>query len=203
MHPDAAFRWDDLASLTDFVSVHSFGMLFASTPEGPRVAHVPVTWLDERRDEMRLGFHLSRNNGLVRHLEGSRALFVANGPHGYVSPDWYNAADQVPTWNYVSVELEGSVSTLPPDDLPLLLDRLSGENEARLAPKPSWTRARMDTEKFTRMLGGIVGYELRVDQWRGTRKLGQNKPVALRTSVADALEAVGNDALAALMREGP
>lgn len=197
MHPDPHFRWTDRAALRAFVAAHPFGTVCAATPDGPAVAHVPVSWLDDER----IGFHLSRGNRIAKHLDGARILFVANGPHGYVSPDWYGLPDQVPTWNYVSVELEGMVSALPAEDLPALIDALSDASEARLAPKPVWTRAKMDGAAFDRMMGAITGYELRVDAWRGTRKLGQNKQPQARASAAVGMEAAGDAAIAALMRE--
>ena len=93
MHPDPTFGWRDQQALRAFVGAQRFGMLFAQTPDGPAVAHIPVVWLDDRR----IGFHLSRGNRLAKHVDGARALFVVNGPHAYVSPDWYGLADQVPT----------------------------------------------------------------------------------------------------------
>jgi transcriptional regulator len=55
---------------------------------------------------------------------------------------------------------------------------------------------------FDRMLGAIMGYEFHISDWRGTRKLGQNKPEAARHRVADALDALGEKAIGGLMR-GP
>ena len=196
MHPDRQFRWEDQDAMRAFVGVHRFGALFAETPDGPCVAHVPVVWLDDDR----IGFHLSRGNRLARHLDGARALFLADGPHGYVSPDWYGMEDQVPTWNYVAVELEGVVSAMDAADLPALIDALSQDSESRLAPKPVWTRDKMTPGLFDRMLGAITGYSMQVSDWRGTRKLGQNKPAAAREAAADGLEAAGDHAIAALMR---
>jgi hypothetical protein len=53
------------------------------------------------------------------------------------------SADQVPTWNYVSVEAEGSVAPLSDDEFVALLDDLSAQEEARLLPKTPWTRDKM------------------------------------------------------------
>jgi transcriptional regulator len=124
-----------------------------------------------------------------------------NGPHGYVSPDWYGLEDQVPTWNYVAAELEGEVNALPADALPDLIDALSLDSETRLAPKPVWTRDKMTPGLFDRMAGAIIGYEMQVTGWRGTRKLGQNKAADVRMAAADGMAAAGDDAIAALMRE--
>jgi transcriptional regulator len=197
LHPDPQFSWRDQHELRAFVKASPFGMLFAQTPDGPAVAHVPVVWLDDRR----IGFHLSRRNRLAPHIDGARALFVVNGPHGYVSPDWYGLEDQVPTWNYVAAELEGEVNALPADALPDLIDALSLDSETRLAPKPVWTRDKMTPGLFDRMAGAIIGYEMQVTGWRGTRKLGQNKAADVRMAAADGMAAAGDDAIAALMRE--
>lgn len=197
MHPDSTFRWEDRDAMRALVRELGFGALFAGTPDGPRVVHLPVVW----RDETTLALHVARGNGITRHLDGATALFVAQGPDGYVSPDWYGLDDeQVPTWNYVAVELEGRMRRMEQDALVAQLDQLSAEQEARLAPKPPWTRAKMTPSVFDRMTRGIVGFTLEVQGWRGTRKLGQNKPDAARLSAADGVETAGRRGIAYWMR---
>ncbi|WP_240502266.1 hypothetical protein [Sphingomonas panacis] len=77
---------------------------------------------------------------------------------------------------------------------------LSGEQEARLAPKAPWTRDKMDAALFDRMTQGIVGFTLEVQAWRGTLKLGQNKPEAARLAAADGADASGGRDIARWMR---
>jgi transcriptional regulator len=197
MHPNPAFRWEDRDALRAFVREIGFGGLFAATPDGPRVAHMPVVWLDDAT----LGLHVARGNGIARHLHGMTGLFVAQGPDAYVSPDWYaNGPDEVPTWNYVTVELEGRLTRMDEAGLLDQLDRLSHEQEARLAPKPEWTRAKADPAKIAKLATAIIGFRLEVVAWRGTRKLGQNKPDSARLSAADALDTQGRRAVAHWMR---
>nr|WP_240047589.1 FMN-binding negative transcriptional regulator [Sphingomonas panacisoli] len=174
-----------------------FGQLFAATPDGPRVAQVPVVWLDEDT----LGLHVARGNGIARHLDGATGLFTALGPDGYISPDWYGLGpDQVPTWNYVAVELEGTMRRMSDDDLVAQLDRLSAEQEAKLAPKTPWMRDKMDSKLFGKMTNSIVGFRLEIAGWRGTLKLGQNKPEAARLAAADGAAASGRRGIAHWMR---
>lgn len=197
MHPNPKFRWEDREAMRAFVGQLGFGALFAATPDGPRVAHVPVVWLDDST----LGLHVARGNGIARHLDGATALFTAHGPDAYVSPDWYGLGpDDVPTWNYVAVELEGRMARMAREELIAQIDALSHEQEVRLAPKPAWTRAKADPAWIDKLLGAIIGFRLEVQAWRGTRKLGQNKPDAARLSAADALEAQGRRAIAHWMR---
>ena len=199
VHPNSAFRWDDREALRGFAEAVGFGMVFASTPDGPRVTHVPFVFLDESR----IGFHLARGNGIAKHLEGADALLVVNGPDSYISPDWYGIDDQVPTWNYLAAEFEGPVIRMDREALTDQIDALSAIQETQLAPKPIWTRGKMSDGLFEKMLGAIWGFEMRVTGWRATSKLGQNKAETIRLRAADAVEANGNRALAHLMRELP
>jgi transcriptional regulator len=197
MHPNSAFRpqQGDLAEL--LVREIGFAAIFAATPDGPRVAHAPVVLSD---DAATLQFHLARGNALTRHLDGATVLAVVQGPDAYVSASWYEAADQVPTWNYVAVEMEGSVNKLGDAALIAQLDTLSATHEARVGANPPWTRDKMNPALFSKMTGAITGFELRITAWRPTIKLSQNKPADERERVAAGVEATGHGALAQLMR---
>ena len=195
MHPNRLFHSDDRALAATLLAEIGFGMVFAATPDGPRVAHVPLL----PSGESAVRFHLSRGNALARHLAGSEALIVVNGPDGYVSPRWYSDPGQVPTWNYVSLELQGPVRRIDQDATTALLDALSARNEA-LLPGPPWTRDKMDPARFRQMLGAIVGFEIEVRAWRPTLKLSQNKPAEERERVAAGLEQAGAYGIAQLMR---
>ncbi len=207
MHPDPAFRWpksgndhndaDERAALEALIAQIGFGMIFATTPDGPRVAHVPVFSTGDGA----LQFHLSRGNALTKSLVGLTALCVINGPEAYISPDWYGIDDQVPTWNYLTLELEGTVREMEREGLIALLDDLAEQNEAKLAPKTPWHRDKMDAGKFNKMVDAIVGFEMEIKAWRSTAKLSQNKPAVARDNAADALDAIGRRAIAHMMRE--
>jgi transcriptional regulator len=199
VHPNSTFRWEDRDALRAFAREVGFGMVFAATPDGPRVAHVPFVFLDNDR----IGFHLARGNALTKHFDTGEALFVVNGPDGYISPDYYGIPDQVPTWNYLALEMQGRVRRMSCEELTGQVDALSEQQESRLAPKPEWTRDKMADGLFDKMLGAIVGFEMTVTAWRGTAKLGQNKSAQARGLSAKALEAQGNKAMALLMRELP
>lgn len=202
MHPNALFRIKgdaatERAIIEALVREIGFGMVFAQTPDGPRVGQAALFITDDGAVQ----FHLANGNALTKYLAGSTALVVVNGPDAYISPDWYDGPDQVPTWNYVSLEMEGRVRAMDSDGVTALLDDLSAENEARLEPKTPWTRAKMDASKFDRMLGGITGFEMEVQAWRPTLKLSQNKSEAERLRAADELDKLGKRAMAHFMRE--
>jgi transcriptional regulator len=203
MHPSAAFRPADDALVETLLDGDAFAMIFASTPNGPRVAHAPLL----RTGPATFRFHLARGNALSRHLGGAIVLAVVNGPDAYVSPRWYADPAQVPTWNYLAVELEGPVRQLAADELPALLDALSDRHEARIAEGQPWTMAKMPEASLGALLAAIVGFELTVSAQRTTIKLSQNKRGDERERVAagiagSARRGAGAE-IAALMRELP
>ncbi|HEX8241399.1 MAG TPA: FMN-binding negative transcriptional regulator [Allosphingosinicella sp.] len=196
MHPNRKFHIEDREAMAALVRELGFGVLFVSTPQGPRAVHVPVLI-----DGDRLRFHVSRGNAVYSTLAaGAECLFVATGAHAYISPEWYGLEDRVPTWNYVAVELEGPIGALDPDALARLVDDLSAEQEARLAPKAPWTRAKMSGGRFEGLLKAIAGFEMRVAAWRGTAKVDQDKGQDVRSRIADALAERGERDMAATMR---
>ena len=193
MHPNHVFDWQDRDAMLAFVRDIAFCTICI---DGPAVVHVPV--VVDGSDRLR--FHVSRANRAAAALDGARALASCLGPDAYVSPDWYGTPDQVPTWNYLAVEAEGPLRRLDEAELARLLDDLGAEHEARLAPKPAWTRAKMTPGRFDAMLKAIIGYELTIEALRGTRKLGQNKREAERRGAAEGLEPF-HPRMAALMRD--
>lgn len=181
-----------------FVAARAFAHIFVHTGEGPMVAHAPVTVTGAGM----LRFHLARGNRLTRHLDGAAVLASIAGPDAYISPDWYGTDDQVPTWNYLAVEAEGTARLLDEAALAEQLDALSAAQEARLLPKTPWTRSKMTPGRSEAMLRAILCFEIAVTAWRGTAKLGQNKSAAERAGAVAGLRALGMDDMAALMEGG-
>jgi transcriptional regulator len=197
MHPNRKFQISDRGAMAALVRELGFGVLSVATAQGLRAVHVPVLL-----DGERLRFHVSRGNLVHEKLAaGGEALFVATGPHAYISPEYYGLDDRVPTWNYVAVELGGPVRTLSSDELVRLVDDLSAAQEARLAPKIAWTRAKMSPGRFEGLLKAIAGFEMQVVEWRGTAKIDQDKPAEIRSRIADALAERGELEMAETMRK--
>ena len=195
MHPNPLFRTDDRALMESLVEEIGFGMVFAQTPEGPRVAHTPLLSTGEGA----VRFHLARGNALTRHLDGATALIVVNGPDAYVSPRWYANRDTVPTWDYVAIELEGRVRSMDDEGLEAFLHAAIAKHEGRLEGEP-WLAQESSEKMWAGLFRGIAGFELEVQAWRPTLKLSQKKSAEERARIADGLEAAGHAALARMVR---
>ena len=195
MHPNSAFRSEDRALLETLIEEIGFGMVFLTTPDGPRVAHTPLLSTGDRAVQ----FHLARGNALTKHLDGSTALVLVNGPEAYISPRWYEDRATVPTWDYVALELEGRVRRMDQEGLDALLYALIERNETRLGGEV-WQASETPEDYWRKLLGAIAGFELEVLAWRPTLKLSQNKTAEDRVKIAEALEQSGSPALAQLIR---
>lgn len=199
MHPNPLFRHDDRALLETLIDEIGFGMVFLTTPDGPRAAHTPLLSTGAKSSGAAVQFHLSRGNALTKWLDGATALITVNGPEGYVSPRWYADRATVPTWDYVALELEGRVRRMDQDGLDALLYALIERHESR-TPGAPWQASECTPDLWRKLLAGITGFELEVQAWRPTIKLSQKKSAEERREIANGLEASGSAALAHLMR---
>jgi transcriptional regulator len=195
MHPNPLYRSDDSAADAALVGQIGFGMVFAATPDGPRVAHTPLLMTEGGAVQ----FHLARSNALARHLDGTTALIVVNGPDAYVSPRWYDDRNTVPTWDYVALELEGPVRRMDDDGLEAFLHAAITKHEAGLGGEP-WRAEESSEKMWAGLFRGIVGFELTVAARRPTYKLSQNKSPETRARIADGLAEAGSPALAEWVR---
>ena len=187
MHPNPVFHTEDRARNLAYARERGFGVLAVNGPDGPLMSHVPVLV-----SETHLDLHLLRSNPIARLLDTPhQARLVVSGPDGYISPDWYDVPDQVPTWNYIAVHVTGLLERRPQDEMRDLLDRQSAHFEQQLEPKPPWTTAKMTPEVLERMMRQIVPCRMEIDSVDGTWKLNQNKPDAVRLRAADHVAAAG------------
>lgn len=194
MHPNNAFRFDSDAAILDWATARGFAHIFAATAKGPVVVHAPVVSTGPNA----LRFHVSRGNRAVPHLNGARVLVSVAGPDGYITPNWYvDGGQSVPTWNYVSAEIDGTARQIDEEALVNQLDILASLHEPRVAPDRPWTRDKMAEDRFRAMLRAIIGFEVTIDAVRGTTKLSQNKNDADAAGVIAGLRATGNPDLAA------
>jgi transcriptional regulator len=195
MHPNPTFAWTDDAAMLAFVAATGWSRIFVATTTGPRVVHAPVI-VDEQKQSLR--FHLARRNHVHDALDGAIALALIEGPHGYISANWYpDPAREVPTWNYLAVECEGRVERLDSSHMLPLLDALSSHHESAVGE--NWSRDDSDPARIDAMLPAISVFELRIAALRGTRKLSQNKSPEL-PALADRVARSGQTDLASLMR---
>jgi len=189
------FKVDDLAAAHELIERHPFGTLIVGLDGRLEATHLPFLLDRSKGANGALRAHMARANPAWRAFEtGAEALAIFLGPEGYISPDWYDSAQQVPTWNYVAVHAYGVPRVLDDDGAARLVDALSERHEAALLPKPPWTSAKLDPEFFAKLRRAIVAFEIGVTRVEMKAKLSQNKTAADIAGAAVALEARGDQA---------
>jgi transcriptional regulator len=202
MYVPPAFRVDD-ATAWAFVEARAFGTLVAVDAGRPVAAHLPLLVKTAGGGRKHIECHVARANPI--HEVIARApdvLVTVMGPDAYVSPDWYVSADQVSTWNYVSVHLSGRARCRPSKTALGHVDDLSAVFENRLLPKKPWTSAKMTLARRTAMLAAVVGIEIEITGLEAQWKLGQHKSAADQAGVLAAWDQGDSNAraLAAIAR---
>ena len=205
MHPNQTFRKATDELNINFARERSFGTLAINADNGPLLSHIPFLL---SKDGKNLEAHLVRSNPILKCLDSEvNAVIAVSGGDTYISTDWYELDNQVPTWNYVAVHIRGRLKRLPQDRLPGILERLSGQFETRLLPKPVWKMAKLEQETLEKMQRMIVPISMEVTSIDGTWKLAQNKPEEARLAAARQVDTggIGREVseIASLMRKPP
>jgi len=192
MYNPVHFAISDIAQIRDFVRHNPFATLAAIIDSEIHLAYVPVILGAGAEPYGKLHFHFARANPLAGLKDGARITLSIIGAHAYVSPDWYESRNQVPTWNYTAVEGSGTVKRFDGEETLRYLDRLAAEQEAALSPKQPWSPDKVAPEQLKKLLLGIVGFELKLDRLEGKAKLSQNKSKADIAGVIAALKDRGD-----------
>ena len=187
MYTPPMFKSDRTASLA-FAEARGFGTVCAWDGNKPVASSLPF-YLDYADDGTpRAAFHVARHNALAGVADGTSSwLMAVNGADAYVSPDWYASADQVPTWLYQAVHLNGTVRKQSDDELGRHLDMLSAKFESWLGPKPPWLSSKMTAGRLEAMKKAIVGLVMTVEEIEGSFKLNQHKSDVDYAAIASAL----------------
>lgn len=196
MHPNRAFEWTNEEEMLSFAHEQPFAHIFTASAGQLGAVHAPVLVVDKK-----IQFHVARRNRLAGQLSGQQVLISILGRHAYQSANWYASKDQVPTWHYEAVEIEGTAREMTSAELIGFLDLLTDTHERRVEPESPWTRAKMEPGKFEAMTRAIIGFEVVPQAIRGTRKFNQHKEADDLAATIEGQLRAGRDDIAAAVRE--
>lgn len=182
MYNKPEFTADDAESIA-IIDAHPLAQLVVSTPSGIVATPVPMV----RRGNSLVG-HVARPNEIWQHAGEALAIFT--GPDAYVSPNWYPSKAEhgrvVPTWNYTTVHVRGTLQVRDDDEWKLALVTFLTDTFEATQQKP-WRVADAPAEYTAALMGRIVGIELVDLIIEGKRKLSQNQSVENLDAVRKAL----------------
>lgn len=173
MYIPRRYQENDPEKIRAFIRENSFAIL-VSVQEGlPVATHIPLLMeKDEQGRDILVG-HISKGNEQKHSLvDGSKVLAIFPGPHAYVSPRWYTAIN-VPTWNYISVHIYGTLTLMEGEALRAALTRLVGNYE-RYMPRPVHVEE-IPEKELEADYRGVVGFRILVEEVQAAYKLSQNR----------------------------
>jgi transcriptional regulator len=198
MHLPPAFRLDDPEAIDALVREVGLATLVGTRDDGAlEVTHVPLVLRRGPGDGATLVGHVARASDTWRVLDGRPVIAIFQGPHAYVSAATYTSpADQVPTWNYVVVHVEGTLRTTTCPELRADFEALACTFEG---PEPRWSLGTLSLELLTALEAAIVGVRVEVTRITAKAKVSQNRSTEDRARVRAMLATRGDTASLALV----
>jgi transcriptional regulator len=171
----ASNRVSDDTEIRRMVADAGAAELIATGPDGyPQVTLLPIIWTGDV-----VLAHMARANPHWKDIaDGAPVLLVCTGAQADVSPSWYPSkaehGEVVPTWNYSSVQLRGTVRVhQDPEWLRRQVTALTEQHE-RGRPHP-WHVSDAPAPFVDQQLRGIVGIEVAIERVDAKAKLSQNR----------------------------
>ncbi len=189
-------RLEDRRELIEFLRANNFPVLVTGTGGALHGSHLPAT-IHEEGERIVIDMHMARANAQWKEFFDEEVLVIFAGPHGYVSPRWYEEKERVPTWNYAAVHAYGI-----PEMIADPAAKKAGQRRLIEMMDPQWLPQfdQLPEKYVTMMLEGIVNFRIPVTRIETRWKLSQNRGRREMELIAAELERGGEKALAELMR---
>ena len=176
MYVPKLFQVNDSKTIKDFMRQHEFALVISAGEGSPVASHLLVEVQEDGEHHIYLNGHMARNNPQWRMFTNSGdVLAVFQGPHTYVSPNWYSVR-AVPTWNYLAVHAYGQARLIDNhSELYDLLERLVERHERASNAISPYRLADIPRDFIDNMMQGIVGFQIAVSKIEASFKLSQNR----------------------------
>jgi len=198
MYIPSHFLETDLEKISQFIKTHPLGLMVANV-DGELVGnHLPFMAPNGNiAVGSKLISHTAKANPIWEVGEKKQqVLLVFSGYEAYISPSSYPTKKEthkvVPTYNYLSVHINGTLSAIQDQsDKHQIVKILTEKMES--SRKDPWAVTDAPKDYIETMLANIVGVELLVEKMEAKWKVSQNRPARDRQGVIDDLrENVGD-----------
>lgn len=203
MYRPEEFEEADMAVIRDVCLAYPLATIVAQSAEGLLANHIPLLWLDDDR----LFGHIARENTLHSVITpGTEVLAIFHGENGYISANWYPTKQehhrQVPTWNYQSVHIYGTMTfQYDQKSKALAVGKLTKYFEILTNGDQGWRMSDAPGDFIQEELDNIVAFKIQVKRVQAVSKLSQNKVAKDFENVVSKLNQCGQAVLAQTMRQ--
>lgn len=186
MYMPRHFASDDVATAHAVMDENAFAILLTHSDD-IQISHIPIVRIDDGSGNGKLIGHVAKPNPQGAHFDGrASATAIFSGPHAYVSPNWYDTPDMVPTWNYAAIHVHGTpVAVADPTAARAIIDQLVARFEN--GETGNWSTARLPEKRMTGQMKGITVFEMPIERLEIKLKMSQNRSEADANGVIAAL----------------
>ena len=173
-----------------FIEENSFAILVNQSNGKINATHIPLFIEESKGNQLILSGHISKLNPQSENFaENGAVLAIFSGAHSYISSSWYDY-EEVPTWNYLAVHVEGKIEILNEEQKLLHLENLVNKYEKN-SENPISTQSL--SEKTMRQANGILAFNIIINNIDAVKKLSQNKSENNKKSIIAHLEKSGDE----------
>lgn len=190
MYTPPAFREGELSAMHAMIRAARLSNFVTATADGLLATPLPLFLDPDEGPYGTLYGHLARANPQWNRPPIGLALAIFMGADAYISPSWYATKQEtgkvVPTWNYVTVQAQGTVEFF--EDAGRLLDVVQRLTDLHEQPRENpWAVGDAPENFVSAQLRGIVGLRMPIERIEGKNKMSQNRNAADRAGVASGL----------------
>jgi transcriptional regulator len=192
------FQEDNQEIVLEFMKKYSFAIITGIDEKYPVATHVPLD-IKVRDDKIILTGHMMKNTDHYKVFETNKnVLVIFNGPHCYVSAQWYAKQNVGSTWNYITVHAKGKISFTDESSTKLIVEQITGKYETDQSPAAF---KNLTGEYIDRLVKAITGFTIEVESIDHVFKLSQNHNEADRLSIIHNLKNRRDDDSRAIAEE--
>ena len=189
---------ENRSEILRFIEENSFAILVNQSNDKINATHIPLFIEESNENQLVLSGHISKLNPQSENFqENGNVLAIFSGAHSYISSSWYDY-EEVPTWNYMAVHVEGKIEILNEEQKLLHLENLVNKYE-RNSEKPISTKSL--SEKTMRQSNGIIAFNIIVENIDAVKKLSQNKSEHNKKSIISHLEKIDDEGAKCIANE--
>ncbi len=192
------YKNENQSEIIRFIEENSFAILVNTSNDKINATHIPLFIEENTNGKLILSGHISKLNPQCENFEqNGNVLAIFSGAHSYISSSWYDH-EEVPTWNYIAVHVEGKIKILNPEQTLLHLENLVNKYEKN-SENPISTKSL--SEKTMRQANGILAFDIIVKNIDAVKKLSQNKSENNKKSIISHLEKSGDEGAKSIANE--
>lgn len=183
------FTEKDTEKVIAFMKENAFAIVTGMGEEYPVATHLPLNF-ETREEKIFLTGHLMKNTDHHKAFEkNENVLVVFNGPHCFVTADWYKDPLSGSTWNYMTVHAKGKMRFTDEAGTLKAINEIT--NKYVGIGKPA-SFDKLPDSYIKNMVKAIVGFEIEVTSFDNVFKLSQNRDEEERRNIINKLKERGD-----------